>query len=134
MIAPVNRGVGLIRQVLVVELKEDPLRPMVVVTVMGRHFTIPVVAEAEAFDLTAEVFDIMLGSHFWVRSRFNRIVFRWKSEGVKTHWMQHVIPIHPQVATVDIGCGIPLGVSDVKTASRWVGEHIQHIEALLFGD
>ena len=65
---------GLIGQTLLVELKENPLRPAVVFTCMGRDFPIPVVAETQTFDLLSEVLDVLLCGYLGMGACLDRIV------------------------------------------------------------
>ena len=53
-------------EVAVEQLQEDPLRPFVVTRIGGVHFAVPVVAQTQRLDLSAEVFDVL---------------FRWWSAG-----------------------------------------------------
>ena len=56
--APVDRSVAFVGEAFFVKLKENPLRPLVVVRVAGLHAAVPVVAKAERLYLLGKMFDV----------------------------------------------------------------------------
>src|SRR5690606_38739807 len=63
----------------------------------------------------------------WVGAGPDRILFRRKAERVPSDGMKDVKTVHPLVAGYDIGRRIPLRMSDMKSGSAWIREHVQHI-------
>ena len=68
-------------------LQENPLCPAEVIGIGGGKFAVPVVAEAEHFQLTTESVDVFVGGDARVRSRFHRMLFGGQSECIPAHWM-----------------------------------------------
>ena len=114
---PVDRGGGFIRQALLVELEEDPLRPAVVSRVRRVDFPVPVVGEAQRLDLPPEVVDVFLGDLRRVRARRDGEVLGGQSERVPAHRVQDVEVLHALVAAQDVGGGVALGVAHVEPAA-----------------
>ena len=56
-----------------------------------------------------------------------------KPEGVVSHRMQHVKTLHAAMTCHDIAGGIALRVPDVKTATGWIGKHIENVVLGYFG-
>ncbi len=124
---PVHRLFRLIGQAFLIELGEYPLRPLVVFWVGGVDLAVPVVAEAEGFELFAEDLYILGGGFGRVRAGFDGVLFGWQAEGVPAHGMQHIVAAHALIAAPDIRGGIALGVAYVQAVPRRIGEHVQHI-------
>jgi hypothetical protein len=126
--APVHRDLGHVREALLVELEENPLGPAVVVGGRGVDLAIPVVGEAEAFDLPAEVVDVALGDDGGVEAVPNGGALGGQAEGVPAHGVEHVEALHALEAGDDVGGGVALGVADVEARARGVREHVEHVE------
>jgi hypothetical protein len=47
--------------------------------------------------------------------------------------MEDVEAVHPEIAAVDIRCGVPFRMPDVKTGSGRIGKHVQNITAAFRG-
>src|SRR5262245_61702480 len=88
------------------DLQEDPLRPTVIVGIGGGELTVPVVTETEHFQLPLEVRNVLRGFNGWMSLRFDRIFFRGQTEGVPTHRMQDLLPLHPVVTADDVRGGV----------------------------
>ena len=126
--APVDRHLVEVGQPLLVKLHEDPLGPLEVVRIGGVDLAIPVIAEAERLDLTAEVVDVLLRGHRRMGSSLHGVLFRGQPERIPPHRMKHVEVAHPLVAAEDVGRGVPLGMADVQPRPGGIGEHIQRVE------
>ena len=109
------------------ELEEDPLSPEKVVGVGGIDFAIPVDGEAESFDLSSEVFDVGFGGNRGVCAGFDGVLLGGESKGVPTHGVKDVVAVGFFVACQDVGGGVAFGVSDMKSSSGGVGEHVQSV-------
>ena len=118
---------GLLAEVGVVELDEDPLGPLDVAGVGGVDFAVPVVSEAEGLELAAEVFDVGFGGDAGVLAGFDGVLFGGESEGVPAHGVEDVEAVHAFVAADDVGGGVALGVADVETGAGGVGEHVEDV-------
>ena len=99
---------------------------------IGRvHFSVPVVAEAEHLDLTAEGVDVLLGGGAGVRAGLDGVLLGRQAEGVPAHRVQHVEAAHPPVAGQDVGGGVALRVADVQAGPAGVREHVEDVELRL---
>jgi len=76
--------------------------------------------------------DVIAGGFCRMNPHFNRVVFRREPEGIKAHRVKHIVAVHPEIAAVNVGSGITLGVSHMQPLIRWVREHIKHITPLFF--
>ena len=115
--APVDRGIGFIGKTLLVELLEDPLCPVIVILITCADLPVPVIAEAEGFDLAAEVVYVLCRRLIGVCAGLYRIVLRRKSEGVEPHRMEDVVTVHPEISAVDISSRITFRVSDMESCT-----------------
>ena len=111
----------------VVNLEEDPLGPAEVVRVGGVDFALPIVAEAERFDLPAEVVDIVLGVHARVFAGGDGVLLRGQTERVPAHRVQHVEAAHTLEARENIRGGVALRMADVQSAATGVREHVEDV-------
>ncbi|MNM23327.1 hypothetical protein D3C81_337250 [compost metagenome] len=80
--APVHRGSLLVDQAFFVQLGEEPLFPTVVIRIAGGDLAIPVIAEAQQFQLVLHVFDIVVGPRSRCGVVFNRSAFRRQAERI----------------------------------------------------
>ena len=81
------------------------------------RLTAPIVAEAEALDLSLEVGDIFLGRLARMLAGLNRVLLGRQPEGIPTHRMQHMLATHAFKARQDIGGRIAFRMSHVQTRS-----------------
>ncbi len=110
------------------ELEKNPLGPAVVIGVGGGELAVPVVAEAEHFQLTAESADIFLGRDARMGAGFDGVLFGGKAEGVPAHGVEDVLAAHALVTADDVGRRVAFRVSDVEAVAGGVGEHIKHVQ------
>ena len=108
----------------VVDLQEDPLRPLVELHVGGGEAAPRVVAEPEPRQLAAEVDDVGLGARARMRAGLDRVLFGGQSERVEAQRVQHITPRHPEVTRIDIGRDVAQRVTDVQALAGRVGEHV----------
>jgi len=101
---------------------------------VGGNLTIPVVAEAQALDLFAEVLDILFGGRPWMGAGLDGIVLRRQAERIEAHRMEDVVSVHPEESAVDIGGGISFRMADMESSPGRIREHIQDIHPLVLGD
>ncbi len=125
---PVHRNLRHVRQPLLVELLENPLRPLVVLRVRRVDLAVPVVRKAQRADLFAEAVDVLLRRDRRVRPRLDRVLLGRQAERVPPHRMQHVEALHPLVAAQDVRRRVPLGVPHVEPRPRRIREHVQTVE------
>ena len=62
--------------------------------------------------------DIIFGGHPGVGTRFNGVVFRRQPERIESHGVQDMLAIHLEIAAVDIGGRIALGVTHMHPADH----------------
>ncbi|MNZ95353.1 hypothetical protein D3C78_1144990 [compost metagenome] len=87
MRTPVDRRGLLVDQAFFVQLGEEPLFPTVVVRIAGSDLAIPVIAEAQQFQLVLHVFDIVVGPRSRCGVVFNRGAFRRQAERIPADWL-----------------------------------------------
>jgi hypothetical protein len=125
--APVHRDLGLIGQPALIELEENPLRPLEVVRVGRGDLAVPVVGETERLELLAEAGDVALRGHARMRAGLQRVLLRRQAERIPAHRMQHIEPLHPLVAREDVRRRVALGVAHVQARAAGVGEHVEDV-------
>ena len=113
---------------VVKHLYKSPLSPFVVAWLTCAHFATPIVAEAYFIQLLTIASDILFCCDSRVLTCLNSILFCWKSVCVITHWVQHIESLQSLIAAINIRCNITEWVTHVQSSSRWVWEHIKHIE------
>ena len=128
---PVHRHLGDVGEALLVELLEDPLRPLVVFRIGGVHLAVPVVRETKRTDLLAEAVHVLLRGDRRVRARFHGVLLGGEAESVPAHRMQHVEALHALVAAKNIRGRVALRMPNVQTRPAWIGEHVEAVELLL---
>src|SRR5207247_6088707 len=112
----------------IVNLKKNPLRPLVVARIGRVNFPLPIVGETNVFQLRFEFRDVLPRCDLWMLPALNCVLLRWQTECVPTHWMQDIEPAHAFVTRDDISCGITFRMSDVEASSAWVGEHVEDVK------
>ena len=129
--APVHGHFGDVGEPLLVELFEDPLRPLVVLGIGRVDLAVPVVAKAERLDLLAEAVHVLLRGDRGVRAGLHGVLLGGEAEGVPAHRVEDVEALHALVAAEDVRRRIALGVAYVKARPRRVGEHVETVELRL---
>ena len=119
---------GFLVEIGLVELKEDPLGPADVFGIGRGDFAVPIVAEAEGFQLAFEGGDIGLGGKAGVLAGFDRVLFGRQAEGVPAHGVKDVETLPEFRAADDVGGGVAFRVVDVEAGSGGVGEHVENVE------
>jgi hypothetical protein len=125
--APPDRQLLLIRQAAVEQLLEDPLRPLVVGGVRRIDLALPVVREAERFQLLAEALNVALGRDARVSARAHGVLLCGQAERVPAHRVQHVEAAHSLVASDDVRRRIAFGMADMEPIAGRVREHVEHV-------
>ena len=96
--APVNRHFGLIRQPVLEQLKENPLRPAVVGRIGGVDLAGIVEGEADFLQLLAEVVDVLLRYDGGVNLVLDGVVLRRQTEGVPADGEKDIAALHAALA------------------------------------
>ena len=120
-------------EIRAVKLEENPLRPADVFGIGGGDFAVPIVAEAERFQLAAKRLDIRGGGDRRMLAGLDRVLLGGQAERVIAHRMQDVEAVHPLVAADDVGGGVAFRMADVQARAAGVGEHVEHVEFRLRG-
>jgi hypothetical protein len=126
--APVDGNGAFVGQALLVELQEDPLRPLHVAGIRGVDLALPVVGESDRIDLAAEIGDGLFRGHARVNAGLDGVVFRGQTKGVPAHRVQHIEALHALPARDDVGRGVAFAVADVQTGARRIGKHIEGVK------
>ncbi len=117
--APVDGHGCLIGQVILEQLEEDPLGPLVVVGVRGVHHPVPVEGIAQHVKLLGEVGDVLLGDDGGMDVVLDGVVLRRQAKGIKADGDQHVVTLHPLLAADDVHflvCEISFPILTVRDA------------------
>ena len=131
---PVYRNFINVCESLFIELKKNPLRPMVIFFIGGIDLAVPVIAESERLDLTLERLDILFGRDGRMSPGFHCILLGGKPECIPSHRMQNIVAAHPFEPAENIGCGISLRMPDMQSGPARIRKHIQHIEFFFTGN
>ena len=124
--APLDRDVLPVREVALEEAQEEPLRPAVVLRVVGGEHPVPVDRPAEPLHLAADPLDVALGHLTRVAALPDRRVLRWKAEGVEAHRAQHLEPMPPSEVGDDLAEHVVPDVAHMELAGR-VRQHLEHV-------
>ena len=126
--APVDRRLPAVGQTAIEQLKEEPLRPAVVLRVARREAPAPVERHPHPLERRRLLLDVGVGPLLRVDAASDRRVLRGEPERVPADGMQDVVPLHRP----ETGYGIPaaegFGVAHMEV-TRWVGEHVEGVEA-----
>ena len=125
---PVDRHFGNVSKPLLIELLENPLRPLVILRIGGIDFAIPVVGEAKRADLLAEAVDILFRGNSRVSASLYGILLGRKTECVPSHRMQDIEALHALVAAKNVGSRITFGVADMQSRTGRIRKHIKAVE------
>ena len=126
--APVDRHFGLIGEALLVELKENPLRPLEVVRIGGVDLARPVEGEADAPELLTEVIDVFLRHAGRMDVVLDGVVLGRQAERVPADGEQHVIAFHAALAGDDIHRRVAARMADVQARAGRIRELDQRVE------
>ena len=126
--APVDGHGGLVGQVMLEHLQEDPLRPLVVIGVGGVHHTVPVEAVAEHLELAGEILDVLLRDDGGMDVVLDGKVLRRQTEGVKADGIEDVVALHPLLAADDVHCRKGARMADVQSGGGRVRELDEPVE------
>ena len=125
--APVDGHLRLIRQTVLVELKEDPLRPLIVAGIGGVDLAVPIKAEAQHLELLTEMIDVSLSDNSRMNVVLNGEVLSGQAESIPADGEQHVIALQALFAADDIHGRVRARMTDVQSGSRRIGELDQRI-------
>ena len=109
---------------------EGPLRPLIIARVAGAHLAAPVKRKAYLVQLLTIAVDILLGGNGGMLTCLYGILLSRQTISIVAHGVEHVETLQPLVAGIDVGCNISQWMTNMKTGSRWVREHVEHIEFL----
>ena len=115
-------------KVVIKHLNKCPLSPFVVIGLTGSNLAIPVVTESNFVQLLAIASYVFLGGDGRMLPSLDGILLSRKSVRVITHGVKYIKSFQTFETTVNIRGNIAKWMPYVKTCSRWVGEHVQHIK------
>ena len=87
--------------------------------------------QAQHAQLTTHVFNIRHRGRAWVRTGLNSVLLRWQTESVITQSVQNVLAQHAVIARKDVSCDITQWVTNVKTRTGRIREHVLDKELVL---
>src|SRR6185369_4988365 len=114
--APVDLRDLFISQVAVQHLQKEPLVPLVKLGPVRGDLARPVVTDAEAFHLSAHVYDVVFGPVARVHAALDGGLFRGLSEAVPADGMQHVEALQALEPRERVADGIVAHVPHVQKA------------------
>ena len=124
---PVDGCFLAIGKTVLVELKEHPLRPLVVVGKTSLYLIIPIVHCADAFELRFHRGNVFESAFFGVDTRLYRVVFGRQTERVKAHGLKHFVALHTFESGKRVGRAVVVPVSGVEFRSRRIREHFETV-------
>ena len=125
--APVDGSFFSVSQPVVIKLKENPLRPLVIVGHTGFYLVIPVEGRAHSLELFFHSIYIFERAVLRVDTRFYSIVFSGQTESVEAHRLKDFLTLHTHKASVAVGRSVVVPMSCVQLCTRGVGEHFEHV-------
>ena len=114
--APLDRRLGAVGEAALEHLEEDPLRPAVVVGLVGRDLARPVDRDAPAAELLAEGLDRLLGRDARVLAGADRVVLGREAEGVVAHRVDDLEAVAAPEVRDRVADRVALQVADVGLA------------------
>ena len=124
---PVHGRLLLVRQPALVQLQEQPLRPLVVRRVGRGQLVAPVDHQARPAQLAPEVGDVAWDQLQRMHPDLEGVVLRVDAERVVAQWLEHGVAAHALVAAVNVVAGEREQVPDVQPLSRRIGEHHERV-------
>ena len=125
--APEDRSRLPVREPGLEELQEQPLRPAVVLDVVGRDLAVPVDDPAQALHLRPDVRDVALDDLPRMSALTDGRVLRGQAERVVAHRAQDVPAGAPAVMGDDVPQRVVQDVPHVQRP-RGVRQHLEHVE------
>ena len=124
--APLDRRALAVREPALEQLQEDPLRPAVVLRLVGAELAPPVDRDAPGAELAPELRDRRVGRPRRMLAGLDRVVLGRQAERVVAHRMQHPHAVAAAVVGERVAHRVVLQVADVGLARR-VGQHLEHV-------
>ena len=129
--APVH-GRGLfVREALLVELQEHPLRPLVVVRARRVDLLTPIDHQPRALELPLKIRDILGRQLHRVRADLERVVLRVDPERIVAERLEHIMAQQPVIAGRDVAASERKQVPHVQPFGRRIREHHERVERTL---
>ena len=125
----IDRGKSLVGQPQVVQLEEEPLRPLVELGIAGHRLVIPGPHSAHGTHLATHVGDVGQRPLVRVRAHLDRRVLGGQTERVEADGKEDVVPLHATIARRRIAGRHRVPVADMQVARR-VRQHRQEVELL----
>ncbi len=99
---PVNRSLPPVSQTILIQLQEEPLRPLVIIRQAGNHLPAPVIDGAYAPELTTHIVYVLHRPDKRVNAPADSRILSGKPKGIKAHRVKHIIALHPLKPGVNI--------------------------------
>ena len=101
---------------------------MVIIRCTGSYLTVPVEGETDLIQLFAIAVDILESRLLGMLSCLYGILFCGQTIGIVAHRVQHIEPLLPFIAGIDVAGDIAQRVSHMQTCTTRVWEHVKYIE------
>jgi hypothetical protein len=131
--APVDGGLLPLHQAGFEQLKEDPLRPAIVIRIGGVDRVGPIEHAPDPSELSCEVRDIPRDQVHGMDVDLEREVLGMDPEGVEPDGLEDGPPPQPMVAAMHIRTGEGIDVPHMEALGGGIGEHHQLIEGIADG-
>ena len=103
---------------------------MVIFRVASTDFTVPVETETDFVQLFAVAVDIVDGSDGGMLSSLDSVLFGRKSVSIISHRIEDIKALQAFVTCINVAGNVSQRVSHMQSCSRWIREHIKHVEFL----
>ena len=125
---PVDGGGLLVGEPLLVQLEEDPLRPLVVRRVRRGQLVAPVHHQPRALHLPAEVVDIPGNELARMHADLDRVILGVNAECVKAEGLEYGVPLKPLESSMDVISREREEVAHMQPLRARIREHHQRVE------
>ena len=124
---PVHRRPLFVRQFLLQELQENPLRPFVVIGVGGRENVTPVHHDSGPLDLPLEVGNVRGDQGGRMRPYLEGVVLRVNPESVIAKRLKDIVSLEPLKSSIYVTANEGEKVAHVEPFGRRIREHHQGV-------
>ena len=114
---------------MLVQLRENPLRPAIIFWISRRDLFRPVKTKSKSLELADEIFLGLIVRLTRFFTNFDGIIFHWQAKAIPADRMIGIIPLLTLGAHLDVGKLIrtPMTDMDARTSDTW-----QHAKSIIF--
>src|SRR3954447_1597625 len=112
----------------VVDLEENPLRPLVVARICRVDLPLPIIRETDPLQLALEFRHVFTRGDCRVLPGFDRVLLRGQTKSIPAHRVQDVEAAQSLIARNNVGGGVAFRMTNVQPGPAGVRKHIEHVE------